>query len=55
LEEGGVGDGGAIGIADYGVAVGGERGYGESHGDAVVAVGFDFCTVQFSGAAAFDA
>jgi hypothetical protein len=55
LEESGVGDRGAIGIANYSVAVGGECGYGESHGDAVVAVRFNLRTVQFAGAPTFDA
>ncbi len=55
IEEVRVGDSGAIGALDQGFAFGGEGGYGEGHGDAVIAARFDFRAVDFAGVAALDA
>lgn len=55
VEEGGVGDGGAVGVEDAGFAGGGERSNSKGHGDAVVSARFDLGAVQFSGGAPFDA
>src|SRR5438876_12329085 len=52
LKKCGKGNGGAIGIANYGTSLDGEASDGEGHGDAVVAAWIDFGTAQFSGSAA---
>jgi hypothetical protein len=52
LKKRGEGNGGAIGVTDDGVSIGGEAGDGKGHGDTVVAAGIDFGAPQFSGAKA---
>src|SRR6266436_4443787 len=54
IEECRVGDTGAIGVANQSRAVSRQCGYGEGHGDAVIAIRLDFRAAQFSRVAAFD-